>query len=72
MMVWIRMKSIFHFILLCFIIHSQTFSQNKSRYQQEIREMEAFIRKQMELDRIPGLSIGFYKNDFQWARGFAF
>lgn len=40
------------------------------RYSDEIRQFEAFVERQMEIERIPGLSIGFWKDGFTWAKGF--
>jgi len=39
-------------------------------YAAEIEVFEAFVQEQMKLDRIPGLSVGFSKGGFRWARGF--
>ena len=42
------------------------------RYSAEIQAFEQFVRQQMEVDRIPGLSVAFMKDDFLWARGFGY
>jgi CubicO group peptidase (beta-lactamase class C family) len=47
-----------------------TQSTEPSKYADKIRVFEEFVKKQMETDRIPGLSIGFIKDDFTWAKGF--
>jgi len=39
-------------------------------YRGEIEAFESFVSEQMKLDRIPGLSVGFSKDGFLWARGF--
>ncbi len=43
-----------------------------SRFAAAIKEFEAFVAEQMFLDRMPGLSVGFIKDDFTWARGFGY
>lgn len=35
-----------------------------------IQDYERFVAERMAYDRIPGLSVGFIKDDFPWARGF--
>jgi CubicO group peptidase (beta-lactamase class C family) len=42
------------------------------QYEKQIKAIEDFVVKQMKVDKIPGLSIGFYKNDFIWAKGFGY
>ncbi len=37
-----------------------------------IQAFEIFAQEQMALDGIPGLSVGFIKDDFSWARGFGY
>ncbi len=39
-------------------------------YAAEIEVFKGFVQEQMKLDRIPGLSVGFSKGGFRWARGF--
>ena len=43
-----------------------------SKYSKQIEVFGEWIVKQMERDRIPGLSIGFMKDDFVWAEGYGF
>jgi CubicO group peptidase (beta-lactamase class C family) len=38
----------------------------------QIAEFEEFVKKQMEADKVPGLSIGFINGDTVWSRGFGF
>ena len=47
-------------------------SQKKSPYSGEIETYREFIEQQMALDRIPGLSVGFYHDDFMWTEGFGY
>jgi len=41
-------------------------------YQKAIRTYENFVSQQMAFDQIPGISVGFIKDDFTWARGFGY
>lgn len=38
----------------------------------ELREFEQFVRTQMEKDRIPGMTIGFLKEDVTWVKAFGY
>jgi CubicO group peptidase (beta-lactamase class C family) len=40
------------------------------KYADKLRVFEEFVRKQMETDKVPGMTIGFIKDDFTWAKGF--
>ncbi|MDT4955771.1 MAG: hypothetical protein QOJ02_3909 [Acidobacteriota bacterium] len=42
------------------------------RYAEKLRAFEEFVKKQMEVDHIPGLTIGFIKDGFLWAKGFGY
>ena len=35
-----------------------------------LREYEKFVQEQMARDRIPGLTIGFFQDDYTWLKGF--
>jgi len=41
-------------------------------YGDAIKKFEQYVEKKMQSDRIPGLSIGFMKDDFTWVRGFGY
>jgi CubicO group peptidase (beta-lactamase class C family) len=41
-----------------------------SKYAEKLRGFEEFVKKQMQADKVPGLTIGFVKDDFTWAKGF--
>jgi len=41
-------------------------------YAEPIRLFEDFVRRQMALDQTVGLSIGFMKDDFVWAKGYGY
>lgn len=41
-------------------------------YSAAVKAFESYIIEQMALDKVTGLSIGFKKDDFVWAKGFGF
>lgn len=47
-------------------------TQVKSLSQAQLKDFEDFVVRQMTISKIPGLSIGFMKDDELWARGFGF
>jgi CubicO group peptidase (beta-lactamase class C family) len=52
---------------------AQTLStQTKNLSPSAQKEFEDFVARQMAADKVPGLSIGFLKDDEMWARGFGF
>lgn len=51
---------------------TQTQENRLDRFAQAIQAFESFVQEQMTFDRIPGLSVGFIKDDFSWARGFGY
>ena len=66
-----RMTSIFVFALLL-ILSGTLHAQEKDPYAEDIAVFREFVRQQMEADQIPGLSVGFYKGDYQWSEGFGY
>jgi CubicO group peptidase (beta-lactamase class C family) len=46
--------------------------QPADKYADKLRIFEEFVRTQMEKDQIPGLTIGFYKDDYTWVKGFGY
>ncbi|MDQ5845595.1 MAG: serine hydrolase, partial [Acidobacteriota bacterium] len=38
----------------------------------KLAAFEAFVRQQMVKDKIPGMTIGFFKDDFGWVKGFGY
>lgn len=48
----------------------QTYSPYKNA--DKLRSFEQFVTKQMEKDKIPGLTIGFIKGDETWVKGFGY
>src|SRR5437868_4794652 len=47
-------------------------AQTSDRYADKLRVFEEFVRQQMEKNKIPGLAIGFIKDDYVWVKGFGF
>lgn len=43
-----------------------------AQYADRIAAFEEFVMQQMQKDKIPGLTIGFFKDDFSWAKGFGY
>jgi CubicO group peptidase (beta-lactamase class C family) len=68
-----RVVSLFLIAVLLFFQAIPTASaQTANPYQTQIAEFEEFVKKQMAADKIPGLSVGFIKDDFVWAKGFGY
>jgi CubicO group peptidase (beta-lactamase class C family)/tetratricopeptide (TPR) repeat protein len=44
----------------------------QSSYAEALKIFERFVTEQMETQKIPGLSIGFVKDDFIWTKGFGY
>src|ERR1051326_7448469 len=49
---------------------SQT--QASDKYADKLRTFEEFVRQQMAKNKIPGLTVGFIKDDYIWVRGFGY
>jgi CubicO group peptidase (beta-lactamase class C family) len=47
-------------------------AQTPDAYADKIRAFEEFARGEMERDRIPGMTIGFFKGDHTWVKGFGY
>jgi CubicO group peptidase (beta-lactamase class C family) len=43
-----------------------------TQYTDELQQFDAFVAQQMKLDKTPGLTIGFFKDDFVWVKGYGF
>lgn len=46
--------------------------QAQDPYAARLTEFEQFVRARLEKDRIPGLVIGFFKDDYTWVKGFGY
>jgi CubicO group peptidase (beta-lactamase class C family) len=49
-----------------------TAAQAADKYAAQIRAIEEFVKQQMAADQVPGLSVGFVKDDYFWAKGYGF
>jgi CubicO group peptidase (beta-lactamase class C family) len=72
-----RVKSRFAFIVFVLFvtlnIHSSAaVESNQSPYAEAIKAFENFVIEQMEAEKVPGLSVGFVKDDFIWTKGFGY
>lgn len=72
-----RLASAFLIAILLFLqaltpSGSVVLAQTANPYQSQIAEFEEFVKKQMAADKIPGLSVGFIKDDVMWAKGFGY
>jgi CubicO group peptidase (beta-lactamase class C family) len=69
--------SVFLLIFLCFWAFSnlsalQEEPVEQSHYVRSIKAIQRFVDEQMALDKTPGLSVGFLKDDFTWTQGFGY
>jgi CubicO group peptidase (beta-lactamase class C family) len=42
------------------------------QYADKLRSFEEFVRQQMAKNKVPGLTIGFVKDDYMWVKGFGY
>jgi CubicO group peptidase (beta-lactamase class C family) len=61
-------------IVLLLLLSPVALAQNAApdKYAEKLRRFEAFVTAQMEKDKIPGLTIGFYQGDYVWVKGFGY
>jgi len=45
---------------------------SSTQYSEELKQFDDFVARQMKLDKTPGLTIGFIKDDFVWVKGYGF
>jgi CubicO group peptidase (beta-lactamase class C family)/tetratricopeptide (TPR) repeat protein len=45
---------------------------NTTQFRDELKQFDEFVAQQMKLDKTPGLTIGFIKDDFTWVKGYGF
>ncbi|HYK21514.1 MAG TPA: serine hydrolase [Pyrinomonadaceae bacterium] len=45
---------------------------NARQYKEELKQFDDFVALQMKLDKTPGLTIGFIKDDVVWVKGYGF
>src|SRR5215213_7962205 len=67
------------FLFFCVRIHSAAAqisqpspNQTADKYAEKLRAFEDFVRSQMEKNKIPGMTIGFIKDDYIWVKGFGY
>lgn len=70
------MKKIMIFTVIAFALWSGAApcvkAQTAKRYADKLRVFEDFVRVQMEKNKIPGLTVGFIKDDYVWVKGFGY
>jgi CubicO group peptidase (beta-lactamase class C family) len=64
-------------VLLCGVVRMPAGAQAAppqaaDPYAERLREFETFAAAAMKADRIPGMTVGFFKDDYTWARGFGY
>jgi CubicO group peptidase (beta-lactamase class C family)/Flp pilus assembly protein TadD len=42
------------------------------KYTAPLGEFENFVRRQMKMDKTVGMTVGFFKDDFEWVKGFGY
>ena len=58
------------FLILLLLLALPTTARPDEPYAAKLRDFEAAVRAEMQKSRIPGLTIGFVKDDFLWVEGF--
>ena len=77
------MKILSVFLAICFFsdvqvcpvaaqIPQSSQKQTADKYADKLDGFEGFVRQQMEKNKIPGLTIGFIKDDYVWVKGFGY
>ena len=78
------MKRIYTVALITFLFCQSGLAQLKSqiapsslpqtadKYADKLRSFEEFVREQMKKNQVPGLTVGFVKDDYIWVKGFGF
>jgi len=47
-------------------------AENPAQFRAELAQFDDFVTRQMKLDKTPGLTIGFIKDNFEWVKGYGF
>jgi len=58
--------------LLCGSTRPAVARQAADPYAGRLREFEAFVAGAMKADHIPGLTVGFFKDEYTWVKGFGY
>src|SRR5688572_31692617 len=53
-------------------VHARAAVVPQAQYADRLAVFEEFVRQQMLKDKIPGMTIGFFKEDFSWVKGFGY
>ncbi len=61
---------IFNFQAL--VVHSRSPLPPAQQYADKLAAFEEFVHQQMQKDKIPGMTIGFFKDDYGWVKGFGY
>lgn len=59
-------------VLLCGFVRVPAGAQTTDPYAERLREFEEFVVAAMKRDRIPGLTVGFFCEEYTWVKGFGF
>jgi CubicO group peptidase (beta-lactamase class C family) len=71
-------RVIYAFIFLFYVLLTGAYlpagetAGNTGKYGDAIKKFEDFVKERMVFDRAVGLSVGFMKDDFTWAKGFGY
>ncbi|UCG51809.1 MAG: serine hydrolase [Candidatus Latescibacterota bacterium] len=69
----LRLPSVIWFPVVALVIAAPLCASGASgRYEREISAYREFVTAQMEREGIPGMTVGFLKDDFVWVEGFGY
>lgn len=69
------MRKFFTFLLVflfAYLSYPSIHASERENYAEQIQIIERFVNTNMKNLKIPGLAVGFYKDDFMWSKGFGF
>ncbi|MBC7186563.1 MAG: serine hydrolase [Calditrichaeota bacterium] len=66
------MRRAWSMLLVVLAVAGTVNAKDQGQYELALRAYREFVRQQMAMDGIPGLSVGFCKDDFKWAEGFGY
>ncbi|UCE22638.1 MAG: beta-lactamase family protein, partial [Candidatus Aminicenantes bacterium] len=69
------MRKFFTFLLVfsfAYLSYPSIHASEKENYAEQIQIIERYVNANMKNLKIPGLAVGFYKDDFIWSKGFGF
>lgn len=59
-------------LLLQIVLPLAAATQSQPQYQEDLKQFDDFVARQMKFDKTPGLTIGFIKDNFVWVKGYGF